>query len=68
MLPSKKMEQAFLAIIEEAEKLQKKDLPEKAAKRVKTIISIAKHQSDIRGMEGSCCHAHGEKQAVSCCK
>ncbi|WP_028581856.1 hypothetical protein [Desulfogranum japonicum] len=68
MLPSKKMEKAFLAIIEEAEKLQKKDLPDKVAKRVKTILSIAKHQSDIRGMEGSCCHSSGDKKSHKCSK
>lgn len=68
MLASKKIENAFQAIIEEAEKLQEKDLPKKVAKRVKTIISVAKHQSDIRGLKGSCCHGHGDKKASGCGK
>lgn len=68
MLPSSKIENAFLAIVEEAEKLQKKDLSKKVAKRVKTIISIAKHQSDIRGLEGGCSHSHGGKNKSVCGK
>ena len=56
MLPSDKIDKAFKAICEEAEKLRKKDLPDKVDKRLKTIISIAKHQSDIRGLKGGCCH------------
>lgn len=56
MLPSDKIDKAFKAIVEEAEKMLKKDLSGKQEKRAKTIISIAKHQSDIRGMGGTCCH------------
>lgn len=56
MLPSDKIDKAFKAIVEEAEKLRKKDLPDKVQKRIKSIISIAKHQSDVRGMKGTCCH------------
>ncbi|WP_457577098.1 hypothetical protein [Desulfomarina sp.] len=60
MLSTEKLSKAFLAIIEEAEKIQKKDLPKKVSKRLKTIISIAKHQSDIRNIKkGKCCAAPG---------
>lgn len=50
---------AFLAIVEEAQHLQSFDLPEEAQTRVKTIISIAKHQNDIRqSRQGSCTAKH----------
>lgn len=59
MLASDKIANAFLAIVEEAEKLQKTGLSAEAEKGVKTIISIAKHQSDIRSAkEGSCTGSH----------
>jgi hypothetical protein len=46
---------AFAAIVEEAQRLQGQDLPEDAHAIVKTIISIAKHQNDIRqSSKGSC--------------
>ncbi len=46
---------AFAAIIEEAQQLQTQDLPEHAQQKIKTIISIAKHQNDIRqSTKGSC--------------
>ncbi len=55
MLSTDKISGAFKAIIEEADKLKNKDLPEKVRKRIKTIISIAKHQNDIRNSpKGSC--------------
>jgi hypothetical protein len=55
MLSTDKISGAFKAIIEEADKLKKKDLPDKVQKRIKTIISIAKHQSDIRNSpKGTC--------------
>jgi hypothetical protein len=58
MLPSDKISKAFEAICEEAEKIRKNDdLSDKVKKRVKNIISIAKHQSDVRGMKGTCCHS-----------
>lgn len=62
MLATDKISGAFKAICEEAEKLQKKDLPPKAQRRVKTIISIAKHQSDIRGAKKGAC-----KSKTKCC-
>jgi hypothetical protein len=50
---------AFAAIVEEAQHLQSIDLPEDAQTRVKTIISIAKHQNDIRqSRQGSCPAKH----------
>ena len=46
---------AFNAIVEEAQALQDQELPEEARQRIKTIISIAKHQNDIRkSARGSC--------------
>ena len=46
---------AFLAIIEESQRLQALDLPEEAQATLKTVISIAKHQNDIRqSRKGSC--------------
>ena len=62
MLSTEKIAGAFKAICEEAEKLQKKDLGPKVQKRLKTIVSIAKHQSDVRGAaKGSC------KSKKKCC-
>lgn len=59
MLSTDKLSKAFLAIIEEAEKIEKNDIPKKAQKRLKTIVSIAKHQSDIRSSQkGTCCSKH----------
>ena len=51
--------QAFVAIVEEARGLQSQHLPEEAQAAVKTIISIAKHQHDIRqSPKGSCQAGH----------
>ncbi len=59
MLHTKTLAKAFLAIIEEAEKIKKDDVTGKAQKRIQQIISIAKHQSDIRdAQKGKCCSAH----------
>ncbi len=63
MLATDKISQAFLAIIEESEKALEKDIPKKAEKRLRTIISIAKHQSDIRSVEKGSCTSHRKK----CC-
>jgi hypothetical protein len=57
MLATDKISAAFKAICDEAEKLQKKDLSRKSRKRLKTIISIARHQSDIRGAKKGACTA-----------
>lgn len=61
MLSTDKISDAFKAICEEAEKLLKKDLSSKSEKRVKTIISIAKHQSDIRASRKGSCKADQKK-------
>ncbi len=59
MLASDKIAKAFLAIVEEAEKLQKAGLTAEAESGLKTIISIAKHQSDIRdAKDGTCTGSH----------
>ena len=57
MLSTDTISAAFKAICEEAEKLLEKDLSEKEKKRVKTIISIAKHQSDVRNASKGACKA-----------
>ncbi|WP_041277640.1 hypothetical protein [Desulfotalea psychrophila] len=57
MLATDNIASAFQAICEEVEKLKKKEHSKKVLKRLKTIILIAKHQSDIRGLaKESCCH------------
>ncbi len=57
MLASDKIAKAFQAIVEEAEKAKKEGLSGEAERAVNTIISIAKHQSDIRDAQsGSCTH------------
>ncbi|MFT5700491.1 MAG: hypothetical protein ACI8ZB_003365 [Desulforhopalus sp.] len=55
MLATDKISNAFKAIVEEAEKIDQTALGEGVAEGLKTIISIAKHQSDIRGVEGGKC-------------
>jgi len=52
MLGTEKLSKAFLAIIEEAEKAQKKNSSGKVNKRLQTIVSIAKHQ------KGKCKASH----------
>ncbi len=49
---------AFKAIVEEAQSLQAQDLPEDVQHKIKTIISIAKHQNDIRKSAKGSCKAH----------
>ncbi len=63
MLSTEKISKAFAAICEEDDKIKKKDLHEKTQKRLKTIVSIAKHQSDIRGAKQGSCKTHKKK----CC-
>lgn len=58
MLPSVKITRAFEAICEEAENLKAADLPENVKSGLSTIISIAKHQSDIRQSAPGSCKAH----------
>lgn len=61
MLASDKIAAAFTAICEEAEKLQKADLGDSAQQGLKTIISIAKHQSDIRNAQPGNCKSHSSE-------
>jgi hypothetical protein len=63
MLASEKIARAFQAICEEVDKIKKDDLTPKTQKRLKTIVSIAKHQSDIRGAQRGSCKGHPKK----CC-
>jgi len=65
MLATDKISKAFAAICEEADKIKKDDLSDKTRKRLKTIVSIAKHQSDIRGAKKGSCKAH--KSKGKCC-
>lgn len=61
MLATDKISKAFKAIVDEVEQIKTKDLSDKTKKRLKTIVSIAKHQSDIRDVKkGSCC-SHKKK-------
>lgn len=61
MLSTEKIAKAFAAIVEEASLAQNPDLPEETVKHLKTIVSIAKHQSDIRhAAKGSCCSKHAK--------
>jgi hypothetical protein len=58
MLSTEKIANAFHAICEEAEKLQGQGIPESVKTGLSTIISIAKHQHDIRASEEGSCKAH----------
>ena len=58
MLASEKIAKAFTAISEEAEKLQQEKSSEVIQQGLKTIVSIARHQSDIRGAESGSCTSH----------
>jgi hypothetical protein len=49
---------AFKAIIEEAQAIQGANPAPDVQQRVKTIISIAKHQNDIRQSAKGSCKAH----------
>jgi hypothetical protein len=58
MLASDKIANAFIAIVEEADKLIKAQSAEGQLDGLKTIVSIAKHQSDIRGLRSGDCPPH----------
>ncbi len=49
MLASEKIAKPFMAITEEAEKLQQENPSAPIREGLQTIISIAEQQSDIRG-------------------
>ena len=61
MLATDKISNAFKAICEEAEKLQNEDVPESVKEGLAKIISIAKHQNDIRKAVKGSCSAHAKK-------
>lgn len=61
MLSTEKIAKAFAAICEEAEKLKGQKLPEIVQKGLSQIISIAKHQSDIRGAKKGTCKREEEE-------
>lgn len=63
MLAVDKIASAFRGIVEEAEKIDRNTLSDEAAAAVKNIISIAKHQNDVRGMPktGKCGHGHSQE-------
>ena len=58
MLSTEKIAGAFAAICEEAEKLKKENVSEAVKEGLSRIISIAKHQSDIRKAAKGSCSAH----------
>ena len=58
MLSTDKIANAFQAICEEAEKMQAQGVPEQVKTGLSTIISIAKHQSDIRNSAAGSCKGH----------
>jgi len=61
MLSTEKITKAFSAICEEAEKLQRQDATDQVKAGLATIISIAKHQNDIRSSSNGSCTAHTKK-------
>lgn len=58
MLSTEKIDHAFKAICEEAEKLKNEEISDRIADGLSQIISIAKHQNDIRGSKAGTCKAH----------
>lgn len=58
MLATDKIASAFAAIVQEAEKALKDGPSEQVSAGLKSIISIAKHQSDIRGIKSDGCQSH----------
>ena len=58
MLATDKIAGSFTAIVEEAEKMMKMETTEEIKSGLKTIVSIAKHQSDIRGAKKGECTSH----------
>lgn len=58
MLCTDKISNAFSAICEEAEKLKRQGVSDEVSSGLATIISIAKHQNDIRGAAKGSCTGH----------
>jgi hypothetical protein len=61
MLSTEKITRAFSAICEEAEKLQRQDATGQFKDGLSMIISIAKHQNDIRHSANGSCTAHAKE-------
>ena len=62
MLSTEKITKAFNAICEEAEKLKHHGDPDQLKAGLSTIISIAKHQNDIRNSANGSCTAHSNEK------
>ena len=61
MLSTDKLSTAFTAIVEEANALKDDpSTPDKIKAGLATIVSIAKHQSDIRQASPGSCAAHSK--------
>jgi len=58
MLSTEKIINAFNAICEEAQKIRDQDVSDDVKAGLATIISIAKHQNDIRHSATGSCTAH----------
>jgi hypothetical protein len=61
MLSTDKISNAFRAICEEAERILDQEVDDQVKAGLSTIISIAKHQNDIRGSAKGSCAAHAKK-------
>ena len=61
MLGTEKIAGAFSAICEEAERLRQGDVSDEVKAGLATIISIAKHQNDIRSASAGSCKAHAKR-------
>lgn len=62
MLSTEKISRAFEAICEEAENLKTGDLPDPVKAGLSLIISIARHQNDIRSAPQGSCKGHPGKK------
>jgi hypothetical protein len=60
MLSTEKISNAFKAICEEAENLQTLEASQEVKDGLATILSIAKHQNDIRNAKKGSCKAHSK--------
>lgn len=63
MLSTEKISAAFSAICDIAAELKQQDLPDDIKDQLSTIISIAKHQNDIRGAAKGSCKANRSSPA-----
>ena len=61
MLSTEKITNAFNAICEETEKLHNQGVSDQVKNGLSTIISIAKHQDDIRDSAMGSCKANRNK-------